>query len=491
MNEPRVPSLWLALLPVVLLVGLLIYTMQVAGLDDHLPDHFISEFLGAAQLSLLAGGVIVAIIGLALRYQWKDLGAGVVKGIRIGLPSIFILLAIGVLIGSWLASGVVPLLIVYGLHLLSPEVFLVATCLICGLVSLVTGSSWTTAGTIGVALIGVGEGLEISKAMTAGAIVSGSYFGDKLSPLSDTTNLAAGVAEVPLFTHIRHMLWTTVPSLLIALVVYAVLGMRAGGEGSAENVTLLVETMEANFSLSPVLLLAPASVIACLVFRLPALVAILIGAAVGSLLALVVEGVAIGTLVPMLYSGYELNTGVEAIDELLSGGGLSSMFWTIGLVLCALSFGGLMECTKMLQTIVQAIMRFAVSTGRLVLSTLASSLGMNLMAADQYLAIIMPGRMFKEAYEEAGLDPRNLSRCLEDSGTITSPLIPWNSCGATMMGALKVDPLHYAPYAIFNLVCPLVSAVLGFTGWTMMKRPQENGEKEEGESSLDPPSTPN
>ena len=435
--------------------------------------------LGAsAHLPLIAGSVLVVLIGRRLGYSWNALQEGMVKGISIGLPSILILLAIGILIGSWLAGGVVPLLVTYGLQLLTPEVFLVACCLICAVVSIVTGSSWTTAATIGVALIGVAEGLEVSKAMTAGAIVSGAYFGDKVSPLSDTTNLAAGVAEVPLFEHIRHMLWTTAPSMMIALGGYALLGMRAGGESNVEDITLLIETIEGNFVLSPVLLVAPLSMIGCLLFRMPALGAILVGGATGAVLALTLQGEAATRLVEILENGYEPQTGVPRLDELLLGGGLKSMYGTIGLILCALAFGGLMERTGMLRVIVDAVMRVAINTGRLVLATLVSSFGVNMMAADQYLSIILPGRMYKQAYEKAGLEARNLSRCLEDGGTITSPLIPWNTCGATMLGALKVGPHLFAPFAFFNLLCPLVSALLGFTGWTMRRRGADSGSRQ-------------
>ena len=462
-DHPRSPSLVLSLVPVAVVMAILGLAIPLLGAS------------ASARLPLIVGSVLVVLIGLKLGYSWKTLQEGMVKGISIGLPSILILLSIGILIGSWLASGVVPLLVTYGLQLLTPEVFLVACCLICAVVSVVTGSSWTTAATIGVALIGVAEGLEVSKAMTAGAIVSGAYFGDKLSPLSDTTNLAAGVAEVPLFEHIRHMLWTTVPSMMIALGGYALLGMRAGGDSNVEDITLLMETIEGNFVLSPVLLVAPLSMIGCLLFRMPALGAILVGGVVGAVLALTVQGESAAKLVGVLENGYEPQTGVPRLDKLLSGGGLESMYGTIGLILCALSFGGLMESTGMLRVIVQAVMRFAINTGRLVLATLASSLGVNLLAADQYLSIILPGRMYKEAYDEAGLEARNLSRCLEDAGTITSPLIPWNTCGATMLGALKVGPHLFAPFAFFNLLCPLVSVLLGFTGWTMHRRPGDSG----------------
>jgi NhaC family Na+:H+ antiporter len=462
-RAPKEPSLVLALLPVAALVGALAYALQVLDASPHIP--------------IILGAVVAALVGVGLGYDWKSLQDGMVKGISIAMPAILILLAIGILIGAWISAGVVPLLIVYGLRILSPEIFLVAACLTSAIVAISTGSSWTTASTVGVALIGVGKGLEVSEAMTAGAIVSGAYFGDKLSPLSDTTNLAAGVAEVPLFTHIRHMLWTTVPSMVIALVIYAVLGMGAKEEVNVENVALLLSSIEEQFTLTPVLLLAPASIILCLVFKMPALPAVLIGAATGGALGMTVQGLSPGETYLAMQEGYASESGVAQLDDLLSGGGLESMFWTIGIVLCALSFGGLMECTGLLATIGKAIMRFAVSTGRLVVATLASCLGMNLLASDQYLSIVIPGRMYKEAFDDAGLDPKNLSRCLEDAGTITSPLIPWNTCGATMLGALKVDPLHFAPYAFFNLICPLISALLGFTGWTMKKTVEGAQEK--------------
>ena len=456
-RTPRTPSLVVALLPILAVAGFLVLGIRVLGADAHLP--------------LILGSVVAAITGKALGFNWKSLQEGMVRGISVGLPSVLILLAIGLLIGAWQVSGVVPLMVFHGLRLLAPEVFLVACCLICGVVSLATGSSWTTAGTIGVALIGVAEGLGVSSAMTAGAVVSGSYFGDKLSPLSDTTNLAAAVAEVPLFQHIRHMLWTTVPSMLIALVAYAILGVSSGGQSSFGEISSLLDAIERNYQLSPLLWLAPLSVVVCLFFRVPAPGAILAGGLAGMIFALTIQKVPAREVVSVLQSGHAPETGLARLDELLTGGGLESMYWTIGLILCALSFGGLMEATGMLRAIVEAILRAATTSGRLVLATLSSALGINLVAADQYLSIILPGRMYGEAYARAGLDPRSLSRCLEDGGTVTSPLIPWNTCGAMMLGALKVGPHLFAPYAFFNLLCPLVSALLGLTGWTMRRRP--------------------
>ena len=455
-RNPRSPSLAIALLPIVAVAVFLVLGIRLLGADAHLP--------------LVLGSLVAAVTGKALGFNWKSLQEGMVRGISVGLPSVLILLAIGVLIGSWQVSGVVPLMVFHGLRLLAPEVFLVACCLICGVVSLATGSSWTTAGTIGVAMIGVAEGLGVCSAMTAGAVVSGSYFGDKLSPLSDTTNLAAAVAEVPLFQHIRHMLWTTIPSMLIALGAYAFLGFSSGDQSSFGEISTLLEAIDTNYQLSPLLWLAPLSVVGCLLLRVPAPGAILAGALTGVIFALAIQRVPASEVISVLQSGHAPETGVIRLDELLAGGGLESMYWTIGLILCALSFGGLMEATGMLRVIVEAILRAATTSGRLVLATLSSSLGINLVAADQYLSIILPGRMYGEAYARAGLDPRSLSRCLEDGGTMTSPLIPWNTCGATMLGALKVGPHLFAPYAFFNLLCPLVSALLGLTGWTMRRR---------------------
>ena len=463
-RTPRTPSLVVALLPVLAVAGFLVLGIRLLGADAHLP--------------LILGSVVAAVTGKALGFNWESLQKGMVRGISVGLPSVLILLGIGVLIGSWQVSGVVPLMVFHGLRLLAPEVFLVACCLICGVVSLATGSSWTTAGTIGVALIGVAEGLGVSSAVTAGAVVSGSYFGDKLSPLSDTTNLAAAVAEVPLFQHIRHMLWTTVPSMLIALAAYAILGFSSGDQSSFAEINSLLEAIQRNYQLSPLLWLAPLSVVGCLFFRVPALGAILAGSLVGVIFALTIQKVPAGEVVSVLQSGSAPETGLAQLDELLTGGGLESMYWTIGLILCALSFGGLMEATGMLRVIVEVILTAATTSGRLVLATLSSSLGINLVAADQYLSVILPGRMYREAYARAGLDPRSLSRCLEDGGTVTSPLIPWNTCGATMLGALKVGPHLFAPYAFFNLLCPLISGLLGLTGWTMRRRPAvESGEE--------------
>ena len=401
-----------------------------------------------------------------------------VEGIQVALPAILILMVIGILIGLWVLAGVVPLMIVYGLKILSPEIFLPACCLISALVSLATGSSWTTAGTVGVALIGVATGLGVDLGMAAGAIISGAYFGDKMSPLSDTTNLAPAVAGSELFEHIRHMLYSTVPSFTIALALFTFLGYsNAPPEGAdAASVGPIIASLEEIFNLTPWLLLPPGLVLVMVFLRVPALPAMMSAAALGGVLAVILQDkVGVLNVLDAALGGYQKLTGNAVIDGLLADGGdgrggLDNMLWTISLVLCAMVFGGIMERGGMLGAIGAAILKLARGTGSLIASTAATCFGMNALASDQYLSIVVPGRMFRDAYKERGLEAKNLSRVLEDSGTITSPLIPWNTCAAAMAASLGVATGQYWMFCFFNLINPLVSLVLGFTGWTITKR---------------------
>ncbi len=455
---PKIPSLRHALIPVFFLIAALFAGIFWLGASPHVP--------------LILSCCVAGITGIKLGYSWKELQASMVRGISLAMAAVLILMAIGILIGSWVASGIVPLMVYYGLMFLSPEIFLIASCLICAVVSFATGSSWSTAGTVGVALIGVGQGLEMPLPMVAGAIVSGAYFGDKLSPLSDTTNLAPAVAGAQLFAHIKHMLFTTVPSLAIALVLYGLLGMSQGSSAaSLENVEVLNAVLRREFDLSPWLWLAPISVVFMIALRLPALPALLGGAFVGAALGIFLQDIPVASMFAIMQEGYVSDTGDPHIDELLSRGGLESMFQTIALILCAMAFGGLMEGTGMLAAISRAVLKIATTTGRLVGATLATCISMNILAPDQYLSIIVPGRMYRGSFEAAGLHMKNLSRCLEDAGTLSSPLIPWNTCGATMMAALMVNPFAYLPYAFLNLLNPIISMIYGFTGWTMEKAP--------------------
>lgn len=450
------PTLIEALIPVVLMMFFLGYSILKFGASPHIP--------------LIGGTVIAALMGIRLGYSWPELEDGLVHGITLALKACLILLIIGTLIGTWILSGIVPTMIYWGLKVLSPSIFLVATALICSLVSLATGSSWSTAGTVGVALIGVGKGLGVPLPMVAGAIISGSYFGDKMSPLSDTTNLAPAMAGTDLFSHIRHMVYTTGPSLTISLILYALLGLKYSGmEMQTENVTQIVSTLQANFNLHWLLLLPPTLVILMVVKKIPALPALVGGTILGGIFAIIFQGTSVGTVVNVSYSGFVSKTGFAMVDELLTRGGMESMLYTVSLIMCALSFGGMMEKTRMLESIANAILKTARSTGALVTATITTCISMNIIAPDQYLSIVVPGRMYKDAYDKKGLHPKNLSRALEDSGTLSSPLVPWNTCGAFMHATLGISPLVYLPFAFLNLLNPMISIFYGFTGITMEK----------------------
>jgi Na+:H+ antiporter, NhaC family len=463
-DSPPVPParLWQALIPVLALVVMIYWSVVKFGTSAH--------------LALILATAVAGIVGLAIGFPWRTMERGIVEGITIGLQAILILLVIGMLIATWIVSGIVPIMIYYGLKLLNPSIFLVATCVICCIVSLATGSSWTTAGTVGVALIGVGQGLGVPLPMVAGAIISGAYFGDKISPLSDTTNLAPAVAGSELFEHVSYMLYTTTPSLLIALTLYGILGYHI--EGHVENnaaVESIRATLNSHFHLHPVLIIPPLLVILMVVFRLPALPALLGGVLLGALLGILVQKASLLDVVTAAYDGYQSNTKVAAVDALLSRGGLKSMLETVALILCALGFGGIMERTGMLAVLAGAVLKMARNTGSLVAATVITCFGMNILAPDQYLSIVVPGRMYREAYQQKGLEPRLLSRTLEDAGTLSSPLVAWNTCGAFMGKTLGVTAMVYAPYAFLNLINPVVAIVIAFLGWKIVKRAPSHG----------------
>ncbi len=459
------PSLGMSLVPVIVLIIALFFTIVVLEGSGHIPLIF-----GATFAALIAG--------ISLRMPWADIQKGLTGGIVTALPAILILMVVGLLIGVWIASGVVPVMIFYGLKILAPGYFLVATVLTCSLISLATGSSWSTAATVGLAMMGVGTALGFPPGMTAGAVISGSYFGDKMSPLSDTTNLAPAVAGTQLFTHIRHMVYTTVPALVISLIIFGIIGILRPATGSVETAEYLemLSTLSGNFNLNPFLLVAPATVLFLVWKKTPALPALVAGVGVGAALLLIFQWEAgtgwsgnLGRLVESLYTGYVSETGVVSIDELLTRGGLSYMMDTIALIVVALAFGGIMESAGMLERLAAAILVMARSTGSLIAVTIFSCFGMNILASDQYLAIIVPGRMYRAAFLKRGLHPKNLSRTLEDSGTLTSALIPWNTCGAYMSGVLGVSCFAYLPFAFLNLASPLISMFYGFTGITIEK----------------------
>ncbi len=462
-REQKEASVSWALVPVVFLILALFYTIVILGQTAHIP--------------LILAAAVAAGVAVYLGYAWKEIQEGMVQGINLAMGAILILMVVGTMIGTWISGGIVPSMIFYGLKVLSPGIFLAATMVICSVVSLGTGSSWSTAGTVGVALIGVGKGLGIPVAMVAGAIISGAYFGDKMSPLSDTTNLAPAVAGTDLFSHIRHMVYTVTPGYILALLLYIIIGIRfSGGVLESRNIELMLSTMQEHFFIHPILLLPPVLVIVMVVLKIPPLPALLGGTALGGIFAIVAQSRSLGDVLASAQFGHISETGVSLVDELLTRGGLLSMMETVALIICALSFGGIMERTGMLRILAGSLLKYVKRTGTLIATTIFSCIGMNIIAADQYIAIVVPGRMFKSAFDAKGLHPKNLSRVLEDSGTLTSPLIPWNSCGAFMGATLGVAPLAYLPYAFLNLIVPVVSLFYGYTGITIEKLPEDNSQ---------------
>jgi NhaC family Na+:H+ antiporter len=460
-KQPKVSrkaNVWEALIVIIFLISVLAYSLIKLDADPQIP--------------LILGSLVAGLIGIfRLGFTWKELEEGALDTIRMAMQAILILLVVGTLIGTWILSGTVPAMIYWGLKILSPGIFLFATCIICAIVSLATGSSWTTAGTVGIALIGIGQGLGIPAPVVAGAIISGAYFGDKMSPLSDTTNLAPAMAGTTLFEHVRHMIYTTGPSLLISLVLYGIMGMKyAGKDLDMSQIELIRTTLEGSFkTLSPVLLIPPVVVILMVIFKMPAIPGLIVGTLLGALFAGVFQGSDFASIIDSAHYGYVSETGIAAVDDLLTRGGLDSMMWTVSLILCALTLGGILEKTGMLEALTVALLSFTKGTFGLVFATIISCIGVNLATGEQYLSIVLPGRMYKDQYRKKGLHPKNLSRALEDSGTLSSPLIPWNTCGAYMFATLGVHPLAYLPFAFLNLINPLVSLFYGATGITMEK----------------------
>ena len=454
-RERKEATLGISVIPVIVIVAVLAVAIIVYGQDPHIPI-----LIGAAV------GALIAVYNLG--YTWDELEKGIIDSIGSVMQAILILAVIGMLIGTWIGGGIVPTLIYYGLQILSPSFFLITALLLCSIVSIATGSSWTTAGTVGVALIGIAEGLGISVALAAGCIVSGAYFGDKMSPLSDTTNLAPAMAGATLFDHIRHMFYTTGVSYGIVAVIYIVLGLQyKGQELNASEINGILEAIKSIYIINPLFLLVPVITIGAVALKIPAIPGLLIGVVLGGF-CMIFQGGDLGAILEAINYGVEAASGHEMVDELLTNGGMQSMMWTISLIMCALTFGGVLESTGMMQCIAGKMLGWAKSTGSLILVTILSCLFVNILCADQYLGIALPGKMFKDAYAERGLAPRNLSRALEDSGTVTSALVPWNTCGATMAGFLGVSTFVYAPFAFFNILSPIVSVIYGFTGFSIM-----------------------
>ncbi len=466
-NLKRSPKLIEAFIPVIFLIGLLL--MNVTYFDDTLE--------GANQIALLLAAAIAAIIASYLGVDWKSVRNGIVKSIGSAMPSILILLIIGALSGTWLISGVVPSMIYYGLDILSPQIFLFAAVIVSGIVSLATGSSWSTIATIGVALLGIGSALGISEGLVAGAIISGAYFGDKMSPLSDTTNLAPAMAGTDLFTHIKYMMFTTVPTMVITLIIFLIIGFNYDFDKTTNSVETVRNAIAGTFYISPWLFLVPVLLIIIIIKKVPPIPALLAGTLLGAIFAVVFQPDIINQIsgktdnyfvssyvasVKAMYGKISIITPDINVNDLFSTTGMAGMLNTIWLIMSAMIFGGVMESAGLLIRITQAILKFVKSTGSLVASTAVSCIFFNITASDQYISIVVPGRMFAKTYKEKGYKPELLSRTLEDAGTVTSVLIPWNTGGATQARVLGVSTMTYLPYCFFNIISPMMTVFYAY-----------------------------
>lgn len=468
------PTLTIALLPIVILIALL--TSNVFLFEDTLD--------GPNQISLLLAAFIGILIAWRLGYKWEAINHRIIKTIGSAMPSMIILLLIGSLAGTWLISGIIPTMIYYGLGIINPVIFLFAAVVVSSIVSLVTGSSWSTVATIGVALLGIGKTLGFSEPMVAGAIISGAYFGDKMSPLSDTTNLAPAMAGTDLFTHIRYMTLTTIPSMALTLILFLGIGFSHNTDHQFVDVSAVKTAIDEVFNVTPALFLVPLMLFAIIMLRVPAIPAMLIGSLLGGLFAIIFQPELVKSIsgetanylkasymgiMQAMFGDIAITTAHSAVNELLSTTGMRGMLNTVWLILSAMIFGGVMEGSGLLERITRPIVEKARSTGSLVASTVASCFFFNTTASDQYISIVVPGKMFKDSYARKGLKPEVLSRTLEDSGTMTSVLVPWNTCGATQAKVLGVATIAYLPYCFFNIISPLMSILFAYTNYKIRR----------------------
>ncbi|MFP5098760.1 Na+/H+ antiporter NhaC [Staphylococcus equorum] len=458
-----------ALITLIIMITSMLLTVAVLEKEPHIP--------------LMIGTAVAIIITMLHGYAFSEVEEMMYKGIRHALPAIVIIILVGLVIGSWIGSGVVATMIYYGLQLIDPRYFLVVVIVLCGIVALAIGSSWSTMATVGVASMGIGLSMGISPGMVAGAVICGSYFGDKMSPLSDTTNLASGLSGVNLFEHIQHMFFTTIPALVISLVAFFFIGIRFGDKNfDTKNIGEILTTMQDSFVITPWLLIVPLAVIALVVVKVPAIPAICVGIILGFFAQLFIQGDSIVDGLTALQTGYTIESGNELVDELFNRGGLESMFYTISLTLVAMTFGGVLEYSGMLTALISVILKFAKSTGSLIASVIVSCIGTNFTCSEQYISIIVPSRMYAGAFKKKNLHAKNLSRALEDGGTLTSVFVPWNTCGVFIASTLGVSVIEYAPYAILNYTVPVISIIFGYIGFKIIglsKEEIEQNRKEE------------
>ena len=455
-TEPRMPKLWEALLTMLFMVAMLAIGIIKFGVDPHVP--------------MFVGVIGAALMSLYLGYKWKDIEDAMLNGIFKALQSVIILAIIGILTGVWLDAGVVPTMIFYGLKVLHPSIFFVGALLICSITALATGTSWGTMGTMGVALMGIGFGLGMNPAMTAGAIISGAYFGDKMSPLSDTTNLAPAMSGTDVMSHVKFMLVPTGITYGISIVFFAVLGVMQykGGAADMSSVQTLSDTLSDMFTINPLLLLPPLVVIVAVACKIPAIPGITLGIIVGGIVGIIFQkDCTLGTLFSCGMDGFSCETGIYEIDELLNSGGLMNMMFSIAMTIIAMMFGGIMEKTHQLEVIVNKLKKLVKTPAGLVTLTEATCVVSNATMPEQYISIVVPGSMYAEEYRKMDLSPTTLSNALESAGTVTSALIPWNTCGVFILGTLGIGVAQYAPWAIFNWLMPIMTIVLAYLGVTV------------------------
>jgi Na+:H+ antiporter, NhaC family len=468
MTKKKQATLFQALLPILFLIVLLTLNVLVFGSD---------AIGGANQIVLLLSAGVAGLVAWNLGYAYDEINTSIVRSISSAMPAIIILLTIGSLSGTWLLSGIVPAMIYYGLKILNPTIFLFAACIVSAIVSVATGSSWSTIATVGIALLGIGQAMELSEGVVAGAIISGAYFGDKMSPLSDTTNLAPAMAGTDLFTHIKYMAYTTIPSIILTLLIFLIWGFTFDTSATQTDSSTVLLALESAFNLNPLLFIVPGLVIFMIIKRVPAAPALLIGSLLGGLFAVIFQPQVINqvsgiegnylkssfvAVMNALSTTIHVETDNAMINDLLTGKGMYGMLNTVWLIICAMIFGGVMESCGLLKRIADEIIKLAHSTGSLVASTATTCLFFNVTASDQYMAIAVPGRMYADTYKNRGLKPEVLSRTLEDSGTVTSVLVPWNTCGATQAGVLGIATAVYAPFCFFNIISPFMTVAFAY-----------------------------
>lgn len=451
-KEARLPKLWEALIPIVFMMVFIIYATIKWEMEPHVP--------------LVLSCVVAAAVAVVCGHRWTTIAAGILDSIRRTVEALVIIMCVGALIGSWVWAGTMPAMVYYGLDLISPGAFLVVGAILTGIVGIATGSSWTASGTVGVALMGISMGLGIEPALAAGMVISGAYMGDKLSPLSDSTNVAAAGAETPLYDHVRAMMTTTIPSFCIALILYGIVGAVVV-DTSGYDATLAVEIQDAiadNFNLSPWIMLPVLVVIFAAITRIPAIPSLLLAAAFGCIFAMVAQGASLQDVLGGLQYGYEVETGNAIADKLLNRGGIDSMMWTISLIMFALAFGGILEKCGFVEVLLGGLMKRVKKVGGLVMATIITGIACDFVLTDQYLAILVPGRMYASTFDKMGLSRSFLSRTTEDGGTMWSPLVPWNGCGAYQAATLGVSNWAFLPFAFMNLINPVLAIVISYFG---------------------------